>query len=146
MRIWSIHPRFLDAKGLVALWRETLLAQHVLNGTTKGYRNHPQLERFKALENPVGGIDTYLEAVLEESIRRGYSFNASKVGPHRVMEKMTVTQGQMAYEQQHLLTKLAQRDHALHDQYASLATLEPHPLFKVIPGGVESWEVTGDKQ
>lgn len=37
MRIWSLHPSYLDAKGLVALWRETLLAQKVLLGATVGY-------------------------------------------------------------------------------------------------------------
>jgi hypothetical protein len=29
-RIWSLHPKYLDARGLVALWREGLLAQAVL--------------------------------------------------------------------------------------------------------------------
>ena len=54
MRIWSLHPRYLDAKGLVAVWRETLLAKHVLEGKTKGYKNHPQLNRFREVKN----IDT----------------------------------------------------------------------------------------
>ena len=45
MRIWSLHPKYLDAKGIVALWRETLLAKHVLEGKTKGYKNH-SCERF----------------------------------------------------------------------------------------------------
>jgi hypothetical protein len=48
MRIWSLHPRYLDRQGLTAGWREGLLAQKVLTGTTKGYRNHPQLRRFRA--------------------------------------------------------------------------------------------------
>ncbi|WP_368086417.1 pyrimidine dimer DNA glycosylase/endonuclease V [Nitrosomonas sp. Nm34] len=26
MRLWSIHPKYLDAKGLLALWREGLQA------------------------------------------------------------------------------------------------------------------------
>jgi len=38
MRLWTIHPKYLDAKGLVALWRETLLAKHVLEGKTPGYK------------------------------------------------------------------------------------------------------------
>ena len=41
MKLWSIHPKYLDAKGLVALWREALLAQKVLDGKTEGYKNHP---------------------------------------------------------------------------------------------------------
>ena len=48
MRIWSLHPQYLDRQGLTAAWREGLLAQKVLTGTTKGYRNHPQLRRFRA--------------------------------------------------------------------------------------------------
>lgn len=43
MRLWSLHPQYLDAKGLVALWREGLLAQAVLAGQTRGYKRHPQL-------------------------------------------------------------------------------------------------------
>ena len=38
MRLWSIHPKYLGTKGLVALWREALLAQKVLQGNTKGYK------------------------------------------------------------------------------------------------------------
>lgn len=30
MRLWSIHPCYLDSKGLIALWRESLLAQACL--------------------------------------------------------------------------------------------------------------------
>jgi len=43
MRIWSLHPKYLDSKGMVALWREALLAKQVLLNKTKGYKNHPQL-------------------------------------------------------------------------------------------------------
>lgn len=32
MRLWSLHPSYLDAVGLVALWREGLLARKVLQG------------------------------------------------------------------------------------------------------------------
>jgi hypothetical protein len=41
---------YLDGRGLVALWREALLAQAVLRGRTRGYR-HPQLARFRSREN-----------------------------------------------------------------------------------------------
>jgi hypothetical protein len=43
MRLWSLHPQYLDPQGLVALWREALLAQAVLRGKTRGYKHHPQL-------------------------------------------------------------------------------------------------------
>ena len=63
MRIWSLHPQYLDARGLVALWREALLAQSVLRGATRGYRQHPQLVRFRRRPSPTGAIAEYLRAV-----------------------------------------------------------------------------------
>ena len=60
MRLWSLHPKYLDTKGLLALWREGLLAQKVLAGKTKGYKNHPQLDRFKAHGSPRKAIGRYL--------------------------------------------------------------------------------------
>ena len=78
MRIWSIHPKYLDSKGLVALWREALLAKNVLEGKTKGYRNHPQLLRFKKAINPVESINYYLVGVYEEAVKKGYQFNKEK--------------------------------------------------------------------
>ena len=59
MRLWSLHPKYLDARGLVALWREALLAQAVLRGETRGYRHHPQLARF----DDVGAIAQYLSLI-----------------------------------------------------------------------------------
>ncbi len=50
MRLWSLHPKYLDRQGLLAVWREGLLAQKVLQGKTKGYKNHPQLKRFQQQE------------------------------------------------------------------------------------------------
>ncbi|MDI6747818.1 MAG: pyrimidine dimer DNA glycosylase/endonuclease V [Rhodocyclaceae bacterium] len=41
MRLWTLHPRYLDARGLVALWREARLAQAVLGGKTRGYTHTP---------------------------------------------------------------------------------------------------------
>lgn len=140
MRLWSLHPKYLDAKGLVALWREALLAQKVLLGETKGYRNHPQLTRFKALDNPVAGLASYLAAVCEEASRRGYRFESAKIAPARFNGKMLVTEGQLVYEWQHLLNKLKMRDP---DRLAGLEQLSlpvPHPLFQVVAGQVESWE------
>jgi hypothetical protein len=37
MRLWTLHPRYLDSQGLVALWREGLLAQAVLRNRTRGF-------------------------------------------------------------------------------------------------------------
>jgi hypothetical protein len=79
MRIWTIHPKYLDRIGLVALWRETLLAKHVLEGKTKGYKNHPQLNRFKNTDNPVDSINQYLTIVYQDSVKRGFHFNKDKI-------------------------------------------------------------------
>ncbi len=141
MRLWSLHPSFLDAKGLVALWREALLAQHVLHGKTKGYRHHPQLQRFHKCKYPKAAIATYLADVQKEAARRGYNFNKEKIleKPKRI--KITVTEGQVAYELQHLKNKLKLRDpkqlHAIEK-----LSLQLHPLFTLTRGDVEPWERT----
>lgn len=140
MRLWSIHPKYLDAKGLVALWREGLLAQAVLRGKTRGYRHHPQLERFKKHPQPKTAIAVYLAAVLAEAALRGYSFDGKKIGRKRTGTRISVTKGQLEYERLHLRRKLKKRDPA---RLADTRTknILPHPLFRRVPGVVESWEI-----
>ena len=139
MRLWSLHPRYLDAKGLVALWREGLLAQKVLAGLTRGYRNHPQLDRFKQQADPLAAIAAYLTYVQQEATRRGYNFDASKIALHGQVARIRVNDGQLAYELEHLKAKLSLRDPAALDRLP--AKPEVHPLFKVVSGGIEDWEV-----
>ena len=141
MRIWSIHPKYLDAKGLVALWRETLLAKNVLEGNTKGYKNHPQLIRFSNSDNPLHLINQYLSAVYQESLTRGYHFNKGKfkVDSHR--QTLIVTQGQIEYEIQHLLKKLKTRYFEKYNELINQKNIEPHPLFKIVEGEIEDWEI-----
>ncbi len=110
MRLWSLHPSLLDQKGLVALWREALLAQKVLQGRTKGYRHHPQLYRFLRCRTPLSTISAYLRAVQEEASRRGYSFDSSKIAGKRRPRLLSVTQGQLDFELRHLKAKLRHRD------------------------------------
>src|SRR5262245_48723041 len=98
MRLWSLHPSILDRVGLVALWREGLLAQKVLLGQTKGYRFHPQLERFRASKNPVATISTYLWGIVDEATARGYNFDASKIAVKRRRASIPVAQGQLEFE------------------------------------------------
>lgn len=141
MRLWSLHPKYLDAKGLVALWREALLAQKVLLGETKGYRQHPQLLRFREATDPVVAIGTYLHHVHEESKRRGYSFDVSKIGKVEMKTRLDVTSGQLDYEMQHLLTKLAVRDPERHSKVKALGEVETHPLFNVVDGVIADWEI-----
>jgi len=142
MRIWSIHPSYLDGKGLVALWREGLLALHVLSGKTKGYRNHPQLIRFKKNPEPIIAISNYLHVVADEATRRGYSFDRTKLPPLAKSGKIIVTKGQLAYETNHLKNKLKKRDPLRHKQSGNISVFEPHPLFTVVDGDVADWEKT----
>jgi hypothetical protein len=141
MRIWSFHPKYLDAKGLVALWRETLLAKHVLEGKTKGYKNHPQLHRFNDCEKPVDVINSYLDAVYKEAIRRNYNFDKTKFEVKRSKIKIKVNQGQLNYEFAHLLNKLKTRDDALYKKWKDLKPVDAHPLFTTVEGDVEEWEI-----
>lgn len=140
MRIWSLHPRYLDPQGLVALWRETLLAQAVLHGLTKGYTNHPQLLRFKAHAQPLDAIASYLHAVHAQATERGYQFDARKILGARTAAPMSVTTGQLAYEWQHLLAKLQQRNPPLYERWHSEAPIALHPLFCLEDGDVADWE------
>jgi len=138
LRLWSLHPEHLDPKGLVALWREALLAQAVLAGETRGYTNHPQLDRFRAHASPLACIATYLRELAREASRRGYSFDVSKVRDARTRAKLRVTRGQLDYEWQHLASKLRNRNPAWHRAMPR----EPrvHPLFVIVEGPVAPWE------
>lgn len=144
MRIWSLHPRYLDAPGLVALWRETLLAKAVLCGKTRGYRHHPQLQRFRLHPEPLAAIDTYLAAIHAESVHRGYRFDAARAGTLHTRTSLPVTTGQLRHEWLHLLGKLSHRNPVLYRHWAESIEEEgfpdPHPLFEAVTGPVESWE------
>jgi hypothetical protein len=121
MRLWSLHPSYLDTKALVAVWREGLLARAVLRGATRGYRHHPQLVRFRDSTAPVSAINSYLRAVAQEADRRGYTFDTSKIGPVRRQGQIFVTRGQLAFELAHLRVRA-------------------HPVFKIRRGKIEPWE------
>lgn len=141
MRIWSVHPKYLDVKGLVALWREGLLAQNVLLGKTKGYKNHPQLDRFKNSVNKIKMISNYLHEVCNEADSRGYNFNRSKIANTRSdIDKIKVKLGQINYEWKHLLLKVKVRDTGLFNKIQNIKNIESHPLFEIVDGDVEEWE------
>jgi len=141
LRLWSLHPKYLDVKGLVALWREGLLAQNVLLGNTKGYKNHPQLVRFKNSTNPVGSIAEYLKFVVDEADKRGYNFNKNKISNHDFKEQINVTNSQIEYEFQHLLSKLRIRKPDLFKKLESIKNVKTHPLFNPVNGNIEDWEI-----
>jgi len=143
MRIWTLHPKYLDSQGLVALWREALLAQKVLLSQTRGYRRHPQLERFREQPDPIAAIVTYLRGVQREAAKRGYRFDATRIGTADIAPKMEATTGQVRYEWGHLLNKLHTRSPELYLLHAQTEQPEVHPLFYVVPGPVAAWERTG---
>lgn len=140
MRLWTIHPKYLDPQGLVALWREALLARAVLRGQTRGYRHHPQLDRFQSHAASRSAINAYLRGVLLEAESRGYAFDPAKVGPVRGAIRISATAGQLIYEWQHLLRKLRARSPAYHRRWRAIAVPDPHPLFRVVSGPVAPWE------
>ena len=140
MRIWSLHPKYLDTKGLVALWRETLLAKHVLEGKTKGYKNHPQLLRFKLATSPLDAVNHYLSIVYWEAENRGYTFSREKIQWDFQTSSIHVTSGQVEYERQHLSNKLKIRDLKKYEEMSRAESIDIHPLFTILPGGIEDWE------
>lgn len=140
MRIWTLNPRHLDRQGLVALWREGLLAQKVLQGLTRGYTHHPQLIRFREQGTPSGAMADYLRVVHQEARRRGYRFDGDRIAGERWGGRIPETRGQLLFEWHHLLAKVRGRSP---EHFTTLQTLpgpEPHPLFTLVDGGIRGWE------
>jgi hypothetical protein len=140
VRLWTLHPQYLDAKGLVAAWREALLAQKVLSGGTRGYTRHPQLERFRGHAEPVHALAAFLTCIAEEAKRRDYTFDESKILVCNFTGQLEETSGQLLYEWKHLKNKLRSRAPNLYRKFKSVITPEPHPLFRIVPGHVRPWE------
>ena len=140
MRLWSIHPSYLDSKGLVALWRESLLAKDVLWGKTRGYKYHPQLTRFKESANPIESINKYLLCIYEESLKRGYNFNKDKIACTGDSVIIEISSGQIKYEFNHLMKKLEKRDYERYLEFSDTINISCNPIFKVYHGDVEKWE------
>ncbi|GAB3919061.1 pyrimidine dimer DNA glycosylase /DNA-(apurinic or apyrimidinic site) lyase [Microlunatus endophyticus] len=143
MRIWSIHPQHLDRQALIACWRETLLAQAVLAGRTKGYTAHPQLTRFRTLPSPGSAVGAYLTGLADEADHRGYHFDRTRIiTPGTAEPILQVTDGQVAYEWGHLIAKLEQRSPDVWIRWREAAP-EAHPIFEVVPGPIADWERPG---
>ncbi|KQY51371.1 DNA lyase [Lysobacter sp. Root494] len=140
MRLWTLHPKYLDPQGLVALWREALLAKAVLLRETRGYRHHPQLVRFQAHAAPGSAINAYLAAIHDEAGARGYSFDRTKIAPRRNVAHIAVTDSQVACEWAHLMDKLQSRSPAVFESWQGAIQPELHPLFSLRRGPVEDWE------
>jgi hypothetical protein len=140
MRLWTLHPSYLDARGLVALWREALLAQKVLMGEPRGYTGHPQLFRFRAHPEPLGMIAAYLHGVKVEAERRGYRFDCSRIVAPPFHGEVEESEGQLLFEWSHLLGKLQARAPALYVEYCRIVPPRAHPLFRIVAGDKREWE------
>jgi len=144
VRLWTVHPKYLDSRGFCGLWREALLAQAVLLGRTKGYRNHPQLERFRQHSDPPAAISTYLLGLHAESLEREYDFDLSKIRDAGRAVRIVETKGQLLWEWEHLKGKLSVRAPEVHGSLVCLQEPDPHPMFDVVAGPVRSWERGAD--
>jgi hypothetical protein len=141
MRLWTLHPRHLDAAGLVALWREALLAQAVLLGRTRGYTRHPQLQRFRSAADPIACIAGYLRVVADEADARGYAFDAARIVTAKsAVRRIAETKGQLLYEWEHLGRKLRRRSPVWYRDRVEGKKPTAHPLFRIVAGGVRDWE------
>lgn len=140
MRLWSLHPKYLDRQGLTALWREALLAQAVLRGRTRGYRAHPQLDRFRESGRPLSMITGYLDGIWRESQRRGYRFDRARILGRSPHGRLVVPRGQLRWEWNHLLKKLRNRSPDTYARWRSVTVQQAHPLFRAAPGGLAAWE------
>lgn len=140
VRLWSVHPRYLDSVGLVALWREGLLAQAVLSGRTRGYTRHPQLVRFRAQEDLLAAVARYLHDVADEAGKRGYRFDRGKLPMKKDVPLIELTRGQLLFEWRHLLDKLQVRNPARFHEIVKRRRPMPHAVFVLVPGGVAAWE------
>lgn len=140
MRLWSLHPKYLDRAGLLACWREWLLAKKVLEGNTIWYKNHPQLDRFKKLENPLNWINSYLTRIYLEALNRNYKFSESKIEIIHKIWIIEVNDWQVEFEKKHLLKKLEIRDLKRFSNLSLLDKVEINPIFKIIKWWIETWE------
>jgi hypothetical protein len=140
MRLWTIHPKYLDRMGLLALWREGLLAQKVLSGKTSGYRRHPQLQRFREQSSPVDAIACYLGHVYTESVNRGYAFDAGKIPDFFFNVLIDETASQIEYEWKLFMYKINKRDAAQYKICSAVKMPDCNPIFNIVQGGVRQWE------
>jgi len=120
------------------------LAQKVLANKTKGYRHHPQLDRFKSHADPLRAIGFYLYCIYKEGKRRGYRFDVKKISRNsKNCAPIKVFCGQVDFEAMHLASKLSKRDKEAFRAMKKQKKLKLHPLFKPVKGGREAWEKHG---
>jgi hypothetical protein len=147
-----LHPSYLDSKGLLACWREALLAKKVLQNKTNAYKHHPQLIRFKQQSDKINCIKSYLYELYKEAKCRNYNFDFDKIcnrnNANFFKTNMTITDKQLEYEMKHLQKKLMKRDlkqytanlYNVYDKNMNPENLNANQIFKVIEGEIEDWE------
>lgn len=147
MRIWSFHPKYLDKQGLSRAINEGIAGNKALRKTGEGYppswEKHSQLERFKTTAIP--GI--YSQLYLDRLFMIKYNSWMLETNQEPFFDdienpypKLKVTIGQLKYEWQRYLKKISKRSPKLYEELKSIELPEPHPLFNIIDGDVESWE------
>lgn len=140
MRLWSMHPRYFDRQALTACWREGLLAQAVIAEPGRGYSRHPQLRRFQQMKDPRAAIGDYLNAIVDEADARGYHFAREKVQVTGATKRLSLNDGQLAYEWTHLCGKLQRRSPDIWARWQAVTFPAPHPSFVVVEGPIAEWE------
>lgn len=130
MCLWSIHPKYLDKLGLIALWREGLLAQKALSVPSTQYIRHSELERFKNNENPLKAIGSYLCYVAAEGAKRGYNFTHERiVYPNFDDYLIIINDDTLNLEVKNLKNKLKLRDKTKFKELTEMSKIESNPAF-----------------
>jgi hypothetical protein len=145
MRIWSLHPKYLDSKGAVAMWREGLLARKVLLGQTKGYTNHPQLNRFKSSSKPIALLDNILFELADYfNNTYNFKFDMNKIECNEIVDPLTVSICQLNYEFWHLQNKLFLRSRHQFFKNLNDSQIQPNQIFNIVGGPIADWEKIND--
>jgi hypothetical protein len=113
-------------------------------GDTRGWRNHPQLDRFKDHSETMDAIGFYPLKIREEASFRGHSYDGSKIRrPINRVALTSITTGQLLYEFSLLLERTRLRMPAWHEKLREVYDLpKAYPLFEVVEGDVGRWEVS----
>jgi hypothetical protein len=141
MRIWSIHPKYLDSKELLNLWNETIQAKNEFLTKFSGHFSNKQLERFLDLKNPLEAINSYMSSIYREAVKRDFSVDDSFMDwDFDDSIQIPVTAGQISHEISKLKSRLRERDEKKLQKLNGRTFLELHPIFYSVPGTIEEWE------
>lgn len=152
MRLWSLHPSYLDKQALQVCWADALQALEYYKqerAYMKGITNdlspyfYPCLDRFRMTGSPIAHITNYLHGLCDESERRNTPFGRAKLPEFTPGLRLKVTDGQIAREEKLLLLQLNRRKQTqLWMDLFVAEYVQPHPLFEIVSGPVEPWETS----